>query len=59
MLRAIGWTMTVAASTTLVVQWVGAGSQEPNTRVLPLVMAACGLVLWRLANGRSSTDGRP
>jgi hypothetical protein len=57
-IRATGWTMTVAAATTLLVQWLGAGRQEPATRVLPIFVAACGLVLWWLAGRRSNTDGR-
>ena len=57
-LRAVGWTMTVAATTTLVGQWLGAGRQEPTTRVLPISVAACGLVFWWLAGRRSNRDGR-
>ncbi len=57
-LRAIGWTMTVAAATTLLVQWLGAGREEPTTRVLPICVAACGLVFWWLAARRSNRDGR-
>jgi hypothetical protein len=56
-LRATGWTMTVAAATTVLVQWLGAGDQEPITRVLPIFVAACGLVFW-WAGRRSNTDGR-
>jgi hypothetical protein len=57
-LRAIGWTMIVTAATTLLVQWLGAGRQEPTTRVLPIFVAACGLVFWWLAGRRSNRDGR-
>jgi hypothetical protein len=57
-LRATGWTMTVAAATTLMEQWLGAGRQEPTTRVLPILVAACGLVFWWLSGRRSKTDGR-
>jgi hypothetical protein len=57
-LRAIGWTMTVAAATTLLMQWLGAGRQEPTTRALPICVAACGLVFWWLAGRRSNRDGR-
>lgn len=43
--RAAGWTMTVAAVTSLLVGWLGAGRGEPVTRVLPMAAAAAGLVL--------------
>jgi hypothetical protein len=56
--RATGWTMTVAGATTLLVQWLGAGRQEPTTRVLPILVAGCGLVFWWLSGRRSQTDGR-
>jgi hypothetical protein len=57
-LRAAGWTMIVAATATLLVQWLGAGRQEPTTRVLPIFVAACGLAFWWLAGRRSTTGGR-
>jgi hypothetical protein len=57
-LRAAGWTVAVAAATTLIVQGFGGGRQEPTTRVLPVVAAAGGLVLQWLASRRSNPDGR-
>jgi hypothetical protein len=57
-LRAAGWTTTVAAITTLIVQRLGGGYVEPTTSVVPIVAAVGGLVLPRLAGRRSPPDGR-
>jgi hypothetical protein len=57
-LRAGGLTITVAAATTVLVQRLGAGEQEPTTLILPAFVAACGLVFLWLAGRRSHTDGR-
>jgi hypothetical protein len=57
-LRAAGWTTTVAAVTTLIVQRLGGGRTEPTTSVLPIVFAVGGLVLSWLAGRRSAPDGR-
>ncbi len=57
-LRAAGWTTTVAAVTTLIVQRLGGGRVEPTTSVVPIVVAVGGLVLPWLAGRRSPPDGR-
>jgi hypothetical protein len=57
-LRAAGWTTTVAALTTLIVQRLGGERVEPATSVVPIVAAAGGLVLCVLAGRRSTPDGR-
>lgn len=57
-LRAAGWTTTVAAVTTLIVQRLGGERVEPTTSVVPIVVAAGGLVMCLLAGRRSTPDGR-
>jgi hypothetical protein len=58
-LRAAGWLAIVAAATTLIVQRLGGTRVEPSTSVLPVVVAAGGLVLSWLGARRSARDGRP
>jgi len=57
-LRAAGWTTTVAAVTTLIVQRLGGARVEPTTIIVPIVVAVGGLVMCFLAGRRSTPDGR-
>ena len=53
-----GGASTVAAVTTLIVQRLGGERVEQTTSVVPIVVAAGGLVMCFLAGRRSTPDGR-
>jgi hypothetical protein len=44
-LRAIGWTMTIAAITAVIVQIVGAATVERLTLAMPILLAICGFAM--------------